>query len=153
MSEKQWIPFYLDLDPCESAIWTFELDKLLIKVWSRLESLWVLPKMACMRRLHPKGVPFLGFKRMCSRGDLTRQTRVGCVWTEMCVLQTNAGKLVLCCTVNYRVRWYSTTKFSLSIKRGNAFSLLAKTFFISCLTTALKALPLSHRSYFDIVIF
>ena len=57
--------------------------------------------MAYMRRLHPKGVPFLGFKRMCSRGDLTRQTRVGCVWTEMCVLQTNAGKLVLRCTVNF----------------------------------------------------
>ena len=64
MSEKQWIPFYLDLDPCESAIWMFELDKLLIKVWSRPESLWVLTKMAYMRRLHPKGVPFLGFKRM-----------------------------------------------------------------------------------------
>ena len=147
MSEKQWIPFYLD--PCESAIWMFELDKLLIKVWSRPESLWVLTKMAYMRRLHPKGVPFLGFKRMCSRRDLTRQTRVGCVWTEMCVLQTNAGKLVLCCTVNYRVIWYSTTKF----KRGNAFSLLAKTFFISCLTTALKTLPFWHRSYFNIVIF
>ena len=76
MSEKQWIPFYLDLDPCESAIWMFELDKLLIKVWSRPESLWVLTKMAYMRRLHPKGVPFLGFKCMCSRRELTRQTRV-----------------------------------------------------------------------------
>ena len=29
MSEKQWIPFYSDLDPCESAISMFELDKLI----------------------------------------------------------------------------------------------------------------------------
>ena len=58
MSEKQLIPFYLDLDPCESAIWVFELDILLIEVWSRFESLGVLPKMAYTRRLHPKGYHF-----------------------------------------------------------------------------------------------
>ena len=148
MSEKQWIPFYLDLDPCESAIWMFELDKLLIKVWSRLESLWVLPKMAYMRR----GTIFrLQVNVFKTRFDETN-TGVLCLDWNVCS-SDKRRQLVLCCTVNYRVIWYSTTKFSLSIKRGIAFSLLAKTFFISCLTMALKTLPLLHRSYFNIVIF
>ena len=60
MSEKQWIPFYLDLDPSESAINLFELDISLIKIQSRLESRGVLLKMAYTERLHPKGVPFSG---------------------------------------------------------------------------------------------
>ena len=37
---------------------------LLIKIQSRLESRGVLPKMAYTERLHPKGVPFSGFKYM-----------------------------------------------------------------------------------------
>ena len=44
----------------------FELDILLIKTQSRLESPGVLPKMAFRERLHPKGIPFSGFK--CMRG-------------------------------------------------------------------------------------
>ena len=39
---------------------------LLIKIQRRLESRGVLPKMAYTERLHPKGVPFSGFK--CMRG-------------------------------------------------------------------------------------
>ena len=46
----------------------FELDILLIKIQSRLESRRVLPKMAYMERLHPKGVPFSGFKYMRGLG-------------------------------------------------------------------------------------
>ena len=38
----------------------FELDILLIKTQSRLESPGVLPKMAFRERLHPKGIPFSG---------------------------------------------------------------------------------------------
>ena len=38
----------------------FELDILLIKTQSRLESPWVLPKMGFRERLHPKGIPFSG---------------------------------------------------------------------------------------------
>ena len=44
----------------------FELDILLIKTQSRLESPGVLPKMAFRERLHPKGIPFSGFK--CMKG-------------------------------------------------------------------------------------
>ena len=44
----------------------FELDILLIKIQSRLESPAGLPKMAFRERLHPKGIPFSGFK--CIRG-------------------------------------------------------------------------------------
>ena len=44
----------------------FELDILLIKTQSRLESPGVLPKMAFREMLHPKGIPFSGFK--CMRG-------------------------------------------------------------------------------------
>ena len=44
----------------------FELDVLLIKTQSRLVSPGVLPKMAFRERLHPKGIPFSGFK--CMRG-------------------------------------------------------------------------------------
>ena len=44
----------------------FELDILLIKTQSRLESPGVLPKMAFRERLHPKGIPFSGFE--CMRG-------------------------------------------------------------------------------------
>ena len=41
----------------------FELDMLLlIKIQSQLEFRGVLPKMAYKERLHPKEVPFLGFK-------------------------------------------------------------------------------------------
>ena len=40
----------------------FELDRLLIKIQSRLESRGVLPKMTYMERLHPKGVPFPEFQ-------------------------------------------------------------------------------------------
>ena len=39
----------------------FELDILLIKTQSRLESPRVLPKMAFGERLHPKGIPFSGW--------------------------------------------------------------------------------------------
>ena len=38
----------------------FELDILLIKTQSRLESPRVLPKMGFRERLHPKGIPFSG---------------------------------------------------------------------------------------------
>ena len=44
----------------------FELDVLLIKTQRRLVSPEVLPKMAFRERLHPKGIPFSGFK--CMRG-------------------------------------------------------------------------------------
>ena len=63
MSEKQWTPFYLDLDPSEVLF-----NVLLIKIQSRLEFRGVLPKMAYTERLHPKGVPFSGFKYMRGLG-------------------------------------------------------------------------------------
>ena len=65
MSEKQWTPFYLNPSECANL---FELDILLIKIQSRLESRGVLPKMAYMERVHPKGVPFSGFEYMRGLG-------------------------------------------------------------------------------------
>ena len=46
----------------------FELDILLIRIQSRLESRGVLPNMAYTERLHPKGAPFSGFKYMLGLG-------------------------------------------------------------------------------------
>ena len=76
----------------------------------------------------------------------------------MCVLQTNAGKLVLRCTVNFggQITGLHDTappNLAFQFERVNAFSLFAKTFFISGLTTTLKAFPLSHRCYYIIVKF
>ena len=45
-----------------------ELDILLIKTQSRLESQGVLAKMAFRERLHPNGIPFSGFKYMRGLG-------------------------------------------------------------------------------------
>ena len=63
MSEKQWTPFYLDLDFWKCYLtclnWTY--------CWSKLTAdLNPLRKMAFRERLHPKGIPFSGFK--CMRG-------------------------------------------------------------------------------------
>ena len=65
MSEKQWTAFYLN--PSESAN-LFELDIFLIRIQSWLESLGVPAKMAYMKRVHPKGVPFSGFEYMRGLG-------------------------------------------------------------------------------------
>ena len=46
----------------------FELDILLIKIQSQLESRGILRKMAYTERLHPKGVPFSGVKYMLRLG-------------------------------------------------------------------------------------
>ena len=46
----------------------FELDILLIKIQSQLESRGVLSKMANTERLHLKGIPFSGFKYMRGLG-------------------------------------------------------------------------------------
>ena len=59
MSGRQWTPFYLDLDPFESPFL-----RIVDQIQRRLESRGVLPKMAYTERLHPKGVPFSGFKYM-----------------------------------------------------------------------------------------
>ena len=63
MSEKQWTPFYLNLDPCEGAIWPVWIGHI---VDQNTKPTWipvgVLSKMAYTRRLHLKGVSFSGFK-------------------------------------------------------------------------------------------
>ena len=61
----------------------FELNILLIKIQSRLESQGVLPKMAFRERLHPKGMPFSG---------LSQYQRVGISLVE---LYERVGKTVI----------------------------------------------------------
>ena len=55
MSEKQWTPFYVDLDPCESDIWPVQESGIVDKKNSK-PTQWilrgVLPKMAYTGRLH-----------------------------------------------------------------------------------------------------
>ena len=58
MSEKQWAPFYLDLDPSESAIQPVWIGHIVDKKFKADLNPGGTPKMAYTGRLHPKGVPF-----------------------------------------------------------------------------------------------